>query len=343
MSKILIFRFSALGDVAMTVPVIYSLAISFPTLEITILSRASFQPLFVNLPHNVKFISADFESKYKGIFGLNKLFRELKSENFDYVADFHNVLRTSYLTWLFKLNGISTAKIDKGRAEKKNLTRKNNKIFAPLKSNFIRYQEVLAKLGFEFEVKFHSLFPLESKDLKPIILSKFASTNKKFVGIAPFAKHQGKIYPIELQEEVIAHFAKDSRIQLFIFGGGKQEKLIVDAWIQKYPSVQSMIGKLKFNEELLLINELDLMFSMDSANMHLAALTNTKTLTLWGATHPFAGFVAWNQLPENIIELNLACRPCSVYGNKVCFRKDYACLNEIKPQHIISKIEQFLF
>ena len=343
MSKILILRFSAMGDVAMTVPVIYSFAVKYPQHEITVLSRSPFKSLFDQLPANVNFVSADFNGKHKGLKGLNLLYHELKCQNFDFVADFHAVLRSNYLTFRFKLDGVRTASIDKGRSEKKKLTRRNNKVLVPLQSSFHRYQAVLKQMGFEFEFNFHSIYPSEipcELDIQPKVGEKL---NKKYLGIAPFAKHLGKIYPMELQEQVIAHFAKDSKIELFIFGGGADEKKIVDQWVSKYPSINSMVGKLGLNEELQFISKLDLMFSMDSANMHLAALVDTKVLTLWGATHPYAGFLAWNQNNDNIIHQDLACRPCSVYGNKACHRKDYACLHQTSPSTIIQKIENLLF
>ncbi len=67
---------------------------------------------------------------------------------------------------------------------------------------------------------------------------------QKWIGIAPFAKHKGKIYPLELQEQVVAHFAANPAVKVFLFGGGKSEQDVFDSWIAKYPSVVSMIGKL---------------------------------------------------------------------------------------------------
>lgn len=79
---ILIIRFSALGDVAMTVPVIHSLAVQYPQHEITVLSRSVWQPLFQELPENVSFVGADLTGKHKGFWGLNSLYSELKAMQF---------------------------------------------------------------------------------------------------------------------------------------------------------------------------------------------------------------------------------------------------------------------
>jgi len=343
MSRILIMRFSALGDVAMTVPVIYSLATAYPMHEITVLSRKPFEDLFKTLPSNIRFISADLKGKHKGIKGLNILYKELKAERYDYVADFHSVLRSHYLRLRFKLDGIHTAAIDKGRSEKKKLTQKNNKVFIPLKSVFLRYYDVLKKLGFEFELNFKSIFEKAPVNLHEIVSFSEKKSTEKWLGIAPFAKHKGKIYPLELQDKVIEHFANDKRIKVFVFGGGEYEKNIIGNWAHKYPTIISMVGKLNMSQELVLMSQLDVMYSMDSANMHLASLVNTQVVSFWGATHPYAGFMGWNQCLENVVQVDeLTCRPCSIYGQKLCYRKDYACLNRITPKQIINRIENAL-
>jgi len=95
-------------------------------------------------------------------------------------------------------------------------------------------------------------------------------------------------------------------------------------------------------QELILMSHLDVMLSMDSANMHLASLTATPVVSVWGATHPYAGFMGWNQDSENVIQLPLECRPCSIYGQKPCLRGDYACLNNIAPNTIVEHINKIL-
>ena len=94
-----------------------------------------------------------------------------------------------------------------------------------------------------------------------------------------------------------------------------------------------------FETELSIMSQLDVMLSMDSANMHLASLVNTPVISIWGATHPYAGFMGWRQDKSNTVEIELPCRPCSIFGNKPCWRKDYACLYEITPEMIIEKIK----
>lgn len=343
MAKILVIRFSAIGDVAMTVPVIYSLATQYPQHQIKVLSRPNMAAMFAHLPSNVSFVGVDLKNTYKGFVGLNKLFHELKTENFDYIADFHDVLRTKYLRLRFLLSGKKTAHIDKGRKGKKALTRTKNKIKAQQATSFQRYADVLERLGLPIKIDFQSLYQEKEGDITPFLSVTGAKGTNKWIGIAPFATHTGKIYPIEKMEQVIQSLTSYSNIRIFLFGGGKKEIEILTIWANKYPSATCIAGKLKMDAELALMSHLDVMVSMDSGNMHLASLVNTPVVSIWGATHPLAGFMGWGQSKQNVVQIDLSCRPCSVYGNKPCLRKDYACLHQITPtiitQRILSVIE----
>lgn len=343
MSKILIIRFSAIGDVAMTIPVIHSLAVQYPEHQITVLSKGSLRPLFDNLPPNISFYDADLEGKHKGFIGLNRLFAELEELNFDYVSDFHDVLRSKYLCLRFWMKGISVARINKGRKGKKKLVRRYHKVMENQLSSFRRYGDVLKVLGFPVQLNFTSIYGEGKGDFSQVCAVTGEKNEKKWIGIAPFAKHTGKIYPLSLLEEVVAHFAKDEQVKVFLFGGGKKEEEIFRSWIAKYPHVVSMIGKLNMNTELILMSYLDVMLSMDSANMHLASLVNTTVVSVWGATHPYCGFMGWKQLPINTVQIELECRPCSVFGDKPCYRKDYACMNRITPEMIIQRVESVIY
>ncbi|MEG1401649.1 glycosyltransferase family 9 protein [Bacteroides sp.] len=342
MARILVIRFSALGDVAMTVPVIHSLATQYPQHEIIILSRGMMQPLFQRLPSNVRFINADLSSKHKGIRGLNRLYNELKVMRFDYVADLHNVLRSRYLRYRFLLSGVSVAAICKGRLGKKQLIRRRHKVLVMQKTSFQRYADVFAALACPVRLDFTSIYGAGKGDFSQIASVVQPKGTDKWIGIAPFAKHRGKIYPIELQEQVVAHFAANPTVKVFLFGGGKEEQEVFDRWTKKYPSVTSLIGKLNLSTELNLMSHLDVMLSMDSANMHLASLVGIPVVSIWGATHPYAGFMGWKQQPDHTVQLDLSCRPCSVYGQKPCFRGDYACLMQITPRQVIEKIERII-
>ena len=331
MKKLLVIRFSALGDIAMTVPVIHDLAVQYPDLEITMLSREMAKPLFERMPKNVHFISADLKGRHKGLLGLCRLWRNAHLSDFDYIADFHDVLRTWWLRTEGCLRRKKIAKIDKGRKGKKALTREKNKVLVQLATSFDRYAKVLEQLGFPIKPQFTKI------DYSSFCETQKA-TNETWIGIAPFAKHQAKVYPIDKMEQVIKALSERKSTTVFLFGGGTAENEQIEKLYAKYNNVQSAKSQQGLKGELALMGQLDVMLSMDSANMHLASLVGTRVVSVWGGTHPYAGFLGWNQKGSDCVQLDLPCRPCSVYGNKPCLRGDYACMNGIAPEQILEKL-----
>ena len=327
MKKILIIRFSALGDIAMTVPVVHDLAMQYPELDITMLSREMARPLFERMPSNVHFIAADLKGRHKGLIGLCRLWRDAHLSDFDYIADFHDVLRTWWLRTEGCLRRKKVAKINKGRKGKKALTRQKNKVFVQQATSFERYAKVLKQLGFPIKLQFVKL------DYSAFCETQKAD-NETWVGIAPFAKHPAKVYPLDKMEQVIKALSERGNTRVFLFGGGAEENQQMESLCAKYNNVQPAKSQQGLRGELALMGQLDVMLSMDSANMHLASLVGTRVVSIWGGTHPYAGFLGWNQKAEDCIQLDLPCRPCSVYGNKPCSRGDYACMNGIAPSQI---------
>lgn len=234
---ILIIRLSAIGDVAMTVPVVYSLARYFPSLRISVVSRPYARAFFSGTGNNVEFIGVDLKKEYAGVKGLNKLYNLLKSKNFTAVADMHDILRTKYLRLRFRMNGKKVAVIDKHRKGKRLLTRQHNKVMKQQPSSFDNYKEVLAKLGYNFNIEFNSIF--EGRNLYfNLILDKFGEKKSKWIGIAPFANHQGKIYPIERMKRVISILLeKVPDVKVFLFGGGKNEIEVFNQWQDEFACV----------------------------------------------------------------------------------------------------------
>lgn len=339
---VLVIRFSALGDVAMAVPVVWALATQYPDIRVTVLSRAFARPLFADLAPNVNFMEADLKLEYRGMRGLNALYRRLAAKQFTMVADLHNVLRSEYLRMRFNVGRYHVEHIKKHRKQRRQLTKSHKKTMQPLPSSFKSYAEVFERLGYPVDVtQFRSIFPAEGGNLN--MLPKEVGPKKSFeqwIGIAPFAAHEGKVYPPRLMEQVIQQLLQRyPKARIFLFGRGNQENEYFSQWTERYPQCLSVSQYCEsMYQELILMSHLDTMLSMDSANMHLASLTGIPVVSVWGATHPMAGFLGFNQSEENIIQLNLDCRPCSIYGNKACRRGDYACLYNIPPERIVKRI-----
>lgn len=345
LKNVLIARFSALGDVAMTVPVIYSACECYPNVNFIFLTRRPMESIFLNAPSNLTVVGLDFNSEYRGFKGLWQLFSETREQyRFDGFVDLHDVLRTKVFALFCRLSGIPVSTINKGRKGKRALTRRRNKVLLPLISSRARYRQAFHRIGLPVNTTFEGLFGSGNADE-----SMFATVcgprpdGNHWVGIAPFAKHPGKIYPPELMEQVVASISSIPDTTVFLFGGGASEAEVLNAWAKRYQSTISLAGKrLGFPTELALVSRLDVMVSMDSANMHLAALVRTPVVSIWGATHPYCGFKGWRQSDDDTIQLPMTCRPCSVFGNKPCFRGDYHCLRGIAPQVVVNRIVRHL-
>lgn len=344
LKSVLVMRFSALGDVAMTVPVIYSACRCYPDVHFTFVTRKSMTSIFLDKPGNLTVRGVNLED-YKGVGGLWKLFGELReAQQFDAMVDLHDVLRTKIFRMFCRLSGIPVSVLNKGRKGKRALTRRHGKVLLPLISTRARYRQAFHRLGLPVEPCFPGLFGQGRGDASLFAaITPPKTEGERWVGIAPFARHAGKIYPPELMEQVMGEILAHGNVKVFLFGGGEQESAILQDWAVKYPGVVSLAGKrYGFPVELSLVSWLDVMVSMDSANMHLASLVRTPVVSVWGATHPYCGFTGWRQKEEDTIQLPMTCRPCSVFGNKPCFRGDYHCLRGISPNVIAERVMKYI-
>ena len=328
---ILVIRLSAMGDVAMTVPVIRQFSKQYPEVKLTILTREFFKPFFKDI-ENVSVHTADPKGIHKGILGLYRLSREMKPLNIDAIADLHNVLRSNILKRF--LAKTKCVQIDKGRAEKKALT--SGKAVKQLKTTHQRYADVFERLGYKLDLT-KPEFPKKAK-MNQNTARLIGNQNQELIGIAPFAAFEGKVYPLRLMEEVIKELTKSYTVLLF--GGGNNETELLNNISNKYDNTINLAGKLTLDEELDVISNVSVMVSMDSGNAHIAAMLGIEVVTLWGVTHPYAGFYPFNQNKENAI---LADRnkfpliPTSVYGNK--YPKTYQnAIGSIKPKEIVAKV-----
>ena len=320
-----------MGDVAMTVPIIRLVIAQHPKLKISILTKPAYVEIFREFTR-ANIIALD-KKKYKGLLGLIKLFNELRALDIDSVIDLHNVLRTKFLKVLW---GNNFYQIKKGRAEKKQLV--NGKIFYQLKSTHQRYLETFNCLGLNLSLSYHK-FP-QKKDRNKLKLIGSNNLTSKIIGIAPFAKHKAKTYSLEKTSRLIERLSINNTILLF--GGGAEEIAKLDEISKNNKNTINLAQDLSFSSQLDYISTLDLMISMDSANGHLAAMYGVKVLTIWGVTHPYAGFTPFNQPITNSITVDrneFPKIPTSIYGDK-CPKVYENAINSISVEEIVKKAEE---
>lgn len=340
--SVLLARFSALGDVAMTIPVVYSVCRANPACDFYYLTRNAPAKLMLEPPPNLHTLPIDTD-RYKGIGGMRRLAAEMRKQyGIEAFADLHNVLRTRLLAFWLRLAGIPVVRLRKGRRGRRALTRRKSKVMMPLVSMRARYREVFFRLGLAYRGSFRGFWA--DMEPKPALYAKAAppkdATREKWIGIAPFARHRGKIYPPEMMERVVDALARRKGYRLFLFGAGAEEENIIARWALSTDNIVNMASlRLGFQAELALMHQCDAVISMDSANMHLASLVGTRVVSVWGATHPFGGFMGWHQRKQDVVSLDMVCRPCSIFGNRPCRRGDFHCMYGIRPERIIKVLD----
>ncbi len=336
--RLLVIRTSAMGDVALTTPVLAGMQAQYPDIELLMLTREALSPLFITIK-GLKLFFPDLKSRHRGIIGLIRLYRDISRQyKIDHVIDLHDVIRSKILRCIFRLSGVQVSVIDKGRREKRMLITGRKKV--QLKHSVDRYCDVFAKAGFPVNPVKSICIAQPSMALARAVSIPDAK-DEFIIGVAPFAKHKLKIWPEENMIGLLSMIAENRKVKFWLFGGNEDIERMA-SFQSKVSGSVNLIGKYTLEQELALMNRLNLMIAMDSSNMHMAALSGTKVISIWGGTDPLSGFGAWNQ-PENYsisVHVNeLTCRPCTTFGKGECKREDFACMNWLTPEKVFKRIE----
>lgn len=316
---LLVIRLSALGDVAILEPVLRQRAEANPEVLFLVAAPELLQPLFAGI-ENVRFIPT---SKKQSPWALFKYFKGLLPQQ---VADMHHVNKVILVDWLFRLIGIPVVSIRKHDGTNKPSWRRYDEVFDRCNLRPGKSMPLL--------MNSNDALSLDVRYWQP----KSADGQQLLVGIAPFAQHAGKIWPTELTERLVAMLSERGTCRVLLFGSMAESGLL-QSWAERYPRVESHAGRHSFAEELRIISTLNVMVSMDSANMHFASCMGVPVVSIWGATHPSRGFYGWRQNPDWAVQADMPCRPCSKYGNKPCKRGNYPCLAAVSPEQVFDKIK----
>lgn len=324
---------SAIGDVAMLPHTIRAFRAVYPEVKISVATQRFLRPFFRGL--DLDFIDIDTKNEHRNLAGLMRLVAHIRKIGIDAVADMHGVIRSYEIDMLARLTGIRVATIRKGRVEKWFRLGYSKCDAVPLTHTVVRYCNVLRRLGFNFPDP-------EPVTERPLLENPLGEKQGVWVGFAPFSAHAGKSYPADMREELVQLLAERYDRVLIHSGGGDTELGFAKDMEQKYPNVTAVFPLCKLEQELALISHLDCMISMDSMAMHAASLVATPVVSIWGATHPEFGFSGYGNPAEQMLQVEMSCRPCSVYGKKPCKYGDYRCLRAITPQMVADKVEEVI-
>lgn len=354
MRRVLVIRLTAMGDVAMASLVVAAAASANPDVAFDVLTTPFFRPFFRQQP-NVRFLGTDIRRERSGFTGLVRLVRQLRRDEvadpaerlndkaFAYtdVVDLHDVIRSQVIRTLFGLRGCRVTSIDKGRAEKRRLVSGEER--RQLAHSTQRYADTFRRAGLEVPEP----FPTRPAEELPAALAKVCRgahrESETWVGFSPFAQHIGKMYRIDRVHNVIRGLlAARPDARVFVFGGGIDEQASAQILTEREERCHNVVRVMTLADEMALMSRLDLMFSMDSSAQHICSLYGVPVLSVWGATHPYAGFLGYGQSPDSVVQRDdMPCRPCSIFGNKPCRLGRTPCL-DIEPPVIVEKMLRML-
>jgi len=314
--KILVVRFSSIGDIVLTTPVIRTCALQINA-EIHYLTKPGFKSLLEGNPYISKIWTLDDD--------FNNLTDQLKAERFDYIIDLHKNIRS--LKLCFNL-GVKRYTYDKTTWEKFLIV--NFKIDILPKLHVVdRYIEAVKKLGVINDDKGLDFFIDPSTDISGI--KPFGPYIVAVIGATHFTKR----LPIQKWVELI----NNNITTQFVLVGGPGEKEAANIIIaQCGKNVIKLAGLTSLQQSALLISEAEIIITNDTGMLHIAAALKKPIISLWGGTLKEYGF--WPYYPDGI-DLNtnfevkdLGCRPCSKFGRNDCPKGHFKCMNDLDVNKI---------
>lgn len=320
-----------MGDVAMLPHALRALMSAYPDLKVTIATLPLFRPFFGGL--DVEFLDIDTRDEHHTIRSMFALAKRVRGLGIDGVADVHDVWRTKSFRLAMRMHGVKTAHIDKGHLEKWMRLKSGDTCAVPLKHTVVRYCDTFRRLGYEFADPAPA-----RKSERP---NPMGVKTGVWIGFAPFSAQTGKTYPAELRREAVRLLC-ERYDRVFIHGGGGRELEFAQEMERLYPNAIGVYGRVRLGAEMDLISHEDCVVSMDSLVMHLASLMATPVVSVWGATHPSLGYIGYGIDADGVLQDDMSCRPCSVYGKKECRYGDYRCIHAVTPQMIADRVARML-
>lgn len=333
--KTLVIRLSALGDVAMTIPAVKEYARRHPEKEVLLLTQTFFAQLLQDGPSNLKALEVSRQD-YKGMRGTFRLIRILKAADPDEAADLHNVMRSWVIDLWMRMHGKRVVIVPKKRKERRMIL--SRALHAQPFTE--RYVETLSRLDPADSGDGPDKSCSEATAEPPRKNAPSRPTSEKLkIGIAPFARYADKTYPMERMREVIDILESDPRCgEIHLFGARGAEQQQLDEIASGRLKTTSHAGRHSLTEELELMREMDVMLTMDSANMHLASLVGTRVVSIWGSTTPACGFLGWGQKVSDAIVAGIPCQPCTIAGSPRCRKGTLECMMKIEPREIVTRL-----
>jgi ADP-heptose:LPS heptosyltransferase len=312
--KILIVRFSSIGDIVLTTPIIRCAKLQLKNVQVHYVTKEAFKSVLINNPY--------IDKLYTFKEDVNELYAELVAEKYDVVIDLHKNLRSLRLKKQLKTKSYAFNKLNLEKFLTVNFKMKNK---LPAQHIVDRYFETTLPLGVKSDGKGLDYFIDKENTLSCASLF-FQGIETKFIALVVGGSYYTKKIPLNKLIEI----CENSKLPIVILGG-KEDKVIAEQLMRKIPNLINACGHFSLNQSASIIQQSAWVISSDTGLMHIAAAFHKQIISVWGNTIPEFGMGPY--LPNsnnNIVEIkNLKCRPCSKLGYSKCPKGHFKCMNEI--------------
>ncbi len=316
--KILIIRFSSIGDIVLTSPVIRCLKKQVNGIELHYLTKKAFETVLAGNPQLDKIHYLENS--------LSDCIQELKKEKFDYIIDLHHNLRTS---WIKTKLGVSSSSFDKLNWKKWLLVNLKRNTLPPVHI-VDRYLETVKFLGVKNDHMGLDYFLLKTYTLAEML----PPSHQSYIALVIGAQHATKRLPVDKLTEL----CKGIKGSVVLLGGPEDKERGEEIIKAAGHHVFNACGKFKLDESAFLISKAQKVISHDTGLMHIAAAFNKHILSVWGNTVPEFGMYPYKADYSRIIQVkDLSCRPCSKIGFKNCPKGHFKCMNLIDLNLLIKE------
>ena len=324
--KVLILRFSSIGDIVLTSPVIRSLKQARPESEIHFFTKPAFEPLLRHNPYlsQVHLLEPSLKNQLQ----------QLKKLKFDYVLDLHKNLRTFRVKWTL---GVRSSSFDKKNIAKYLMVQKHQA--EPYLPHIVhRYGATLKKLGVQLDDDGLDLFLppdlenwAEKEGVKQGILQKDSP-----IAVVLGANYQTKRWPTIHFIETLNKWGKPT-----ILIGGSDARVDAQLLVEGLEvPVWNTVGKYDLLESAAILKLCQSALAHDTGFMHIAAAFKMKVYSLWGSTVPGFGMTPYQTEHLLLENKDISCRPCSKLGHHKCPQGHFDCMEKLSPDYVVRKLDE---
>ena len=331
--KILVIRFSSLGDVVLITPLFQKIKHLYPSSHVTFLTDCKFIDLFGTDPNIDRIIPYDVSGE--SLMYLLRYLKKIREERYDIIIDCHVIPRS--LFFLFLGRPARRRRLNKFSIQRRLMVKSHNRKRIPHIVD--RYLATfIGKNGNDYKPKIY----LEKREIEKIksLLSK-KKGSKKVVGFAPGASKKAKMWQLEKLQNLALTLTEKNNVYIILFGNKNEISVVKRIQEELQDRCLNLVGKTGIRELALFLNGCDVLFSADSGAMHIAVAVGTPVVSIFGPTVPEFGFTPYNQ-KSVVVSKPLPCRPCSLHGTDTCPLGHHNCMKLIEVEEVRMEIERLL-